>query len=147
MKQLTKYNIQIAALSETGMYGSGVKTVCDEWNMIYSGMPNLNKTRAAQGVAVCLNRTVTNAWTNSDSEWEPVSERILRIRIHCSPISVTLIAVYAPVNPSSKSMPDDSDKFHADLQVTVDQVQKGDMLLIIGDLNARLGDQEHLTAP
>jgi hypothetical protein len=26
-------------------------------------------------------------------------------------------------------------------------VQKGDMLLIMGDLNARLGSQEHLTAP
>ena len=44
-------------------------------------------------------------------------------------------------------MTDDSDKFYADLQVTVDQVQKGDILLIIGDLNARLGYQEHLTAP
>jgi hypothetical protein len=44
-------------------------------------------------------------------------------------------------------MADDSDELYADLQVTVDQVQKGDMLLIILDLNARLGDQEHLTAP
>ena len=31
--------------------------------------------------------------------------------------------------------------------MTDDQVQKRDMLLIIGDLNARLGDQEHRTAP
>ena len=147
MKQLSKYNIRIAALSEAGIYGSGVKTVCDEWTMIYSGMLNQSKTRAAHGVAVCLNRTATTTWKNSGPEWEPVSERILRIRIHCSPINVTLIAVYAPVNPSSKSMADDSDKFYADLQVTVDQVQKGDMLLIIGDLNARLGDQEHLTTP
>ena len=147
MKQLSRYNIQVAALCETGIYDTGVKTICDEWTMIYSGMPNQSKTRAAHGVAVCLNRTAATTWKNSGAEWEPVSERILRIRIHCSPINVTLIAVYAPVNPSSKSMADDSDKFYADLQVTVDQVQKGDMLLIIGDLNARLGDQAHLTAP
>jgi hypothetical protein len=44
-------------------------------------------------------------------------------------------------------MADDSDKFYADLQVAVAQIQKGEMLLIIGDLNTRLGDQEHLTAP
>jgi exonuclease III len=52
-------------------------------------------------------------------------------------MSVTLIAVYAPANPSSKSMAGDSEKFYADQQVTVEQVQKGDMLLIIGDLNYR----------
>ena len=124
MKQLSKYNIQVAALCETGIYDSGVKTVCDEWTMIYSGMPNQSKTRAAHGVAVCLNRTATTAWKNSDSECKPVSKRILRIRINCSPINVILITVYAPVNPSSKSMADDLDKFYADL-----------------------GEQEHLTAP
>ena len=90
MKQLAKYNIQIAALCETGIYDSSVKIVC-------------------------LNRAVTTARKNSGSEWEPVSERNLRITIHCSPISVTVIAVYAPVNPSSKSMGDDSDKFYAHL--------------------------------
>ena len=147
MKQLSKYNIQVAALCETRLCDSGIKNICDEWTMIYSGMPSQSKTQAAHGVVVCLNRTVTTAWKNSGAEWEPVSERILRIRIHCSPINVTLIAVYAPVNPSSKRIIDDSDKFYADLQGTVNQVQKGDMLLIIGDLNARLGDQEHLTAP
>jgi hypothetical protein len=102
MKQPSKYNIQVVTLCETGMYDSGVKTVCDEWTMIYSGMLNQSKTRAAHGVAVCLNRTATTAWKNSGVEWNPVSERILRVRIHCSPRSVTLFAVYAPVNPSSK---------------------------------------------
>jgi exonuclease III len=110
-------------------------------------MPNPSKTRAAHGVAVCLNRTATTAWKNFDSACKLVSKRILRVRIHFSPINVILIAVYAPVNPSSKSMADDSEKFYADLQVAVDQLKKGDILLIIGDLNARLGDQEHLTAP
>jgi exonuclease III len=86
--------------------------------MVYSGMPNQSKTRTADGVAVCLNRTAAAAWKSSWSEWEPVSERILRIRIHCSPINVTLIAVYAPMNPSNRSMNDNSDKFYADLQET-----------------------------
>jgi exonuclease III len=146
-KQLSRYNIQVAALYETGIYHSGVKTVCDDWTMIYSGLPSQSKTRAAHGVAVCLNKTATAAWKNSGSEWEPVSERILRVRIHCSPINITLIAVYAPVNPSNRSMNDNSDTFYADLQETADRVQQGDMLLIVGDLNARLGEQEHLTAP
>ena len=115
--------------------------------MIYSGMPNQSKTRAAHGVAVCLNRTATTAWKNAGAEWEPVSERILRIIIYCSPMDVTLIAVYAPVNPSSRSMADDSDSSMLPLRVTVDQIQKGDMLLMISEVNARLGDREHLTAP
>ncbi len=51
------------------------------------------------------------------------------------------------MNPSTKSMANNSDKFYADLQETIDRVHKREMLLIIEDLNARLGAQEHLTAP
>jgi hypothetical protein len=38
INQLKKYRIQIAALSETCMYASGVKLVSD-YTMIYSGLP------------------------------------------------------------------------------------------------------------
>ena len=115
--------------------------------MIYSGLSSQSKTRKAHGVAFCLDRIATAVWKNSGSEWEPVSDRILRIRLNCPPINITLIAVYSPVNPMTKEMADNSDKFYADLQETLDRVQRGDMLIIMGDLNARLGCQEHLNAP
>ena len=71
IKQLKKYQIQIAALSEACMFDSGVKLVGD-YTMIFSGMPNETKTRKAHGVAICLDKTATNAWKESGSEWEPI---------------------------------------------------------------------------
>ena len=137
IKQLSKYDIQVATLCGTGIYDSGVKAICSEWILVHSGMLSQSTTQTAHVKAVCLNRIATIAWKNSASKQEPVLERILRIIIHCSPINITLLVIQGYVNPASKNMADDSDKFYDDLQKTVEQVQKGDMLLIIGDLNYR----------
>jgi exonuclease III len=141
IKQLKKYRIQIAALSETCMYDSGVKLVSD-YTMIYSGVSHDNKTRKAHGVAICLDQTATKVWKDSGSEWEPISERIIKIRLLCAPIHITVIAVYSPVNPVTKQMGDESDKFYADLQDTINNVSTNDMLIIMGDLNARVGKNQ-----
>ncbi|CAF4526354.1 unnamed protein product, partial [Rotaria magnacalcarata] len=52
--------------------------------------------------------------------------------------------VYAPTNPSKgqKATIDESDTFYINLQETVDKVPKGDMLMIVGDFNARVGKQD-----
>ena len=90
----------MAALSETGIHDGGVKMIGD-YTLTYSGLPCVNKTRTAHGVAVCLNTETSRVWKNSDAEWEAVSETIIKIIMNCKPINVTLIAVYAPVNPST----------------------------------------------
>ncbi|CAF3739036.1 unnamed protein product, partial [Rotaria sp. Silwood1] len=115
--------------------------------MIYSGLPKVNKTRSAHGVAICLDKTATNIWKLSGSEWEAVNERIIKIRMYCAPINVTYIAVYASVNPHNKSMIDKCDRFYIQLQETIDKVPKGDMIILMDDCNARVGKQEHLTVP
>ena len=66
-KQLRKYNIKMVALSETGIYDSGVKMIGD-YTLIYSGLPSVNKTRTAHGVAVCLNTEASRVLKNSGAE-------------------------------------------------------------------------------
>ncbi|CAF1279547.1 unnamed protein product [Adineta steineri] len=65
----------------------------------------------------------------------------------CTPINVTYIAIYAPVNPYNKTMIDKCDEFYLQLQETIDKVPKGDMIILMGGSNARVGKQEHLTMP
>ena len=137
IKQLKKYRIQIAALSETCLYDCGVKLIND-YTMIYSGVPSDNKTRNAHGVAICFDQMATKVWKDSGSKWEAVSERILKIRLKCSQINMTVIAVYFPVNPSNKQAADISDKFYNDLQDALNKVSIDDMIIIIGNLNARV---------
>jgi exonuclease III len=57
----------------------------------------------------------------------------------CAPIHITVIAVYSPVNPVTKQTGDESDKFYADLQDIINNVSTNGMLIIMGDLNARVG--------
>ena len=142
IKQLKNYRIQIAALSETCMYDSGVKLINGEYTLIYSGLPSNNKTRNAHGVAICLDKTATKIWKDSGSEWEAVSERIVKVSLNCLPVNITVIAIYSPVNPINKQMADASEQFYNDLQDTIDRVSTKDMLLIMGDFNARLGGNQ-----
>jgi hypothetical protein len=60
IKQLQKHRIQVAALSETAIFDSGISTV-GEYTIIHSGISSENRTRSAHGVAICLNRQATNA--------------------------------------------------------------------------------------
>ncbi|CAF3042914.1 unnamed protein product [Rotaria socialis] len=128
------------------MCDSGVKFVND-YTMIYSGVQSDNKTRRAHGVAICLDPIATKVWKDSGSEWEAVSERIIKIRLKCTPIDITVLSVYSPVNPSTKQMTNDADKFHSDLQDTISNASTNDMLIIMGDLNARVGgNQQQLSS-
>ena len=141
MKQLKQYRIQIAALSETRMYDSGVKPVSN-CTMIYSGASHDSKTRKAYGVAICLDQTATKVWKESGSKWKPISEGIIKIRLYCAPIHITVIAVYSPINPQTKEMDYECDKFYADLQDTVNEISSKDMLIIMGNLNAHIGKSQ-----
>ncbi|CAF4074483.1 unnamed protein product [Adineta steineri] len=134
---MKKYRIQIAALSETCIYDSGVKLIND-YSLIYSGLPSTNKTRNAHGVALLLDESATKVWKNSGAEWEAISERIIKIRLVCTPINITIISVYSPINPVNKQMTEASEKFYNDLQDTVNKISTDDMIIIMGDLNARV---------
>ncbi|CAF2627637.1 unnamed protein product [Rotaria sp. Silwood2] len=115
-------------VSETCMCDSGVKFVND-YTMIYSGAPSDNKTRRAHGVAICLDPIATKVWKDSGFEWEAVSERIIKVRLKCTPIDITVLSVNSPVNPSTKQMASDADKFYHDLQDTIKNVSTNDMLI------------------
>ena len=123
------------------MCDSDIKLVGD-YTMIYSGAPYDRKTRKSYGVAICLNPIATKVWKDSGSEWVRISERIIKIRSYCAPIHITVIAVYSPINPTTKQMRVENDKFYKDLQDTLNDVSKKDMIIIMDDLNARVGNDQ-----
>ncbi|CAF2810714.1 unnamed protein product [Rotaria sp. Silwood2] len=145
VKQLYKHRIQVAALSETSIYDSGV-TKIDDYTFIYSGASSLTKTRSAHGVALCFGKQASKSWRDGGSTWEAVSDRILTARLQRHPIYITIIAVYSPINPppGQSTAIDAADAFYIDLQQTLDKTPKNEMVLIMGDFNARVSQQQHL---
>ena len=69
-------------------------------------------------------------------EWSPINSRLLKVRFNSKYTKLTVIIFYAPTNTSEEIK---KDEFYEQLQTAVSEVPAHDMLLIIGDMNARPG--------
>ena len=105
--------------------------------IVYSG----NRASHNHGVAILLSPRAKTAWEAAGSEFQPVSERILKIRLKCHLSYMSIISVYAPTNPtdSTSESAQPSEIFYDQLQSTLSSVPPSDLLVIMGDFNARVG--------
>ena len=55
--------------------------------------------------------------------------------------NIILIAVYAPTNPKSNQNPEQRENFYEELDKLVQSINKRDILIIAGDLNAKTGSE------
>ncbi|CAF5118766.1 unnamed protein product, partial [Rotaria magnacalcarata] len=97
-----------------------------------------------RGAAVCLGLAASAACKNLGAQWEAVSSRIVTARIECRLVPITIVAVYAPINPSNgvKHNIETCDEFYKTPQATIDKTHKSDMIMIMGDFNARVGVEQ-----
>ena len=69
-------------------------------------------------------------------EWEPFNERLIKGRFNSEYCKLTIIQCYAPNNDSEDEVKED---WYEQLQAEVDKVPEHDMLLVMGDMNAKIG--------
>ena len=138
MKYLKR--IGMLALLETHWTGHAV-TKIRSTTIIHSG----SSSSRIHGVAIALSPRACAAWEAAGIVFNPVSERILSIRVRIHMSYATIIAVYAPTNPlnSSCSANEPSDTFYDLLQATLSAAPQRDMIIILGDFNARVGADSH----
>ena len=75
---------------------------------------------------------------NTMIECTPVSERIISIRIASKPFNTTIIQVYAPTTDYEEQA---VDELFEDLEVLIDKTPKKDLLIVMGDWNAQIGEE------
>ena len=131
--ELARYNIDVAALSETRLSGEG--SLCEEgegytiyWRGYPDGVPRIH------GVGIALRNSIAANLTESPVY---VSERLMTLRI---PLVrgeyVTIISGYAPTLSSDE---EDKDQFYESLNESIRRVPNSDKLILMGDFNARVG--------
>ena len=94
---------------------------------MYSGGDNHTR-----GVGIMVNKNINKAVLG----YWPVSDRIIMMKIQGKPFNISIVQVYAP---ASASTDDEIDEFYNLLESTIDQVKSNEVLVVMGDLNAKVG--------
>ena len=68
-----------------------------------------------------------------------LSDRILLVRIHGKPFNLSIIQVYAPTSASSEEEIED---FYSDLEDAHKKCGNQDIVIVMGDLNAKVGGEQ-----
>lgn len=132
-KELDRYKIDIAALSETRLSDDGS---CEErasrYTFFWRGKP-ANEHRI-HGVGFAVR---THLVREHNLVPTAVNERLMTLRV---PLSnghfVTLISVYAPTLNTDDDI---KDAFYNDLRTCLTHIPRHDKLIVLGDFNARVG--------
>lgn len=127
-QQMNKYNIQIFGLSEVRRRNHGEQTTSDGNTLIYSGKPD----KSESGVAIMMSKAVRKSLI----EWSPVSDRIITARVKTKARNMSIVQCYAPTEVDTIV---EKDAFYDELSNALNKVQKGDIVVLMGDFNAQIG--------
>nr|CAH8838004.1 unnamed protein product [Trichobilharzia regenti] len=129
--EMKRYGIQVLGICESRWNGSGLTKLSTGESVIYSGHPEDNHTHT-EGVAIMMSPTATKALI----QWEAISSRIMTARFNSKGRKVSIIQCYAPTNNADLEK---KEEFYRQLQATMDNTPAGDMKILMGDMNAKLG--------
>ena len=132
-KELERYRIDIAALSETRFPGEGqLKEVGSGYTFFWSGRSS--EERRESGVGFAIKNELVNKLSSLP---KGVNDRLMSLRI---PISKNRHAVFVSAYAPTMTNPDDiKEKFYEDLDNLLKAVPRQDKLFVLGDFNARVG--------
>ena len=133
-KELARYNIDIAALSETRLADQGeLSEPGSGYTFFWSGRSS-NERREA-GVGFAVKSTLVKKLSGLP---KGINDRLMTMKLplYQGKKELTIISAYAP----TMTNPDEvKNKFYEELNSVIVTVPKADKLIILGDFNARVG--------
>lgn len=137
-KELARFNVDVAALSETRLPEEGnIREAGTGYTIFWKG--KAPEEPRIHGVGFAIRSQLVQQHNLAP---KAISERLMTVRI---PITrdrhLTLISVYAPTMTSTD---DDKAAFYTQLDRTIQAVPANDKLVVLGDFNARVGKDHRL---
>jgi endonuclease/exonuclease/phosphatase family metal-dependent hydrolase len=134
LTEMRNYRIDILGISETRWKGTEKKRLNTGEMMLSSGQKEGSK-HYSKGVALVLSKEAQKALI----EWEAMGPRIISatFRTTKKKIKLHVIQCYAPTNDKEESK---KEKFYTKLQSIVEKKRKRDIIIMMGDLNAKVGE-------
>ncbi|KAI4825265.1 hypothetical protein KUCAC02_020952, partial [Chaenocephalus aceratus] len=136
--ELSRYNIDIAALSETRILDEGSLT--EEgmgYTFFWKGYPSGGQH--LHGVGLAIKNTLLPRLAETPVG---ISERLMSLRIPLVKNRfATLLSAYAPTLPSESEA---KDSFYQSLDEALRRIPKNDKIFLLGDFNARVGQKSSI---
>ena len=132
-REMKRRGIDVMGISETHWMGQGTMQLADGETIIYSRRDDDNHR---EGVCMLMSKHATA----SLMEWTPISERVIQARFYSKYIKLTLFHIYAPTEDTAEQI---KDEFYERLQDVLDSVNEHDMLIVTGDMNAKVGNNNY----
>lgn len=132
-RELDRLGISIAAISETWLTGCG--SIREEnYTIFWSGYADGDRPRHGVGFAVRNNALL------ACEEPVSVSPRLMSLRLRTNCGYCSLLSAYAPTLLADS---DSKDEFYSQLSQHLLGLPRGDRVVILGDLNARIGSDSN----
>ena len=128
-QEMARMNVNLLGVSELKWTRMG-EFNSDDHYIYYCGQESLRRN----GVAIIVNKRVQNAVLGCSLK----NDRMISVCFQDKPFSVTVIQVYALINNAEEL---EVEWFYEDLQDLLELTPKRDVLFIIGDWNAKVGNQ------
>ena len=127
---MARVNVNILGISKLRWTGLG-EFNSDDHYIYYCGQESLRRN----GVAIIVNKRVQNAVLGCSL----IDDRIISVHFQGKPFNITVILVYALTSNTEEA---EVEWFYEDLQDILELTPRNDALFIIGDWNAKVGNQE-----
>ncbi|KAJ3589791.1 hypothetical protein NHX12_010632 [Muraenolepis orangiensis] len=132
-EEMKRYGISLLGLGETRWLQSGQVKLASGETILYSGHPE-DSAPHTEGVAFMLSKETQRALIS----WEPINSRIITAKFQTThkKINLQVLQCYAPTNDTDDET---KDQFYNQLY-TIVQARKGkDIMILMGDMNAKIG--------
>ena len=130
--EMDRNNIEILGIVETNWINNGNFKTHETKTIVYSGKDE--GTGYSHGVASILSKESAKSLIG----YNPISDRLIKLRIQAKPHNISLIMCYAPTSVGSE---EDLEDFYNSLQQAIDSTPNRDITIIMGDFNAKVGKQ------
>jgi hypothetical protein len=127
-KEMQRLQVNVLGLSEVRWMGAGSFTT-DNFTLFYSG-----GDQHERGVGILLDKETSKSMKGF---WA-VSDRVILIKLHGKPFNISIIQGYAPTIDYDEDAISD---FYEDLEKAYKQCNSNDIIYVMGDFNAKVGDQ------
>jgi exonuclease III len=131
--EMERNKIDILALQEMRWQGQG-RIDKQKYTGLYSG-PEYRTGQLGTGFMITL------SMRNSLPEFEAVNDRMCRIRIKGRYRNTAIISTHAPTEEKEEY---EKEEFYDRLEEICNNVQKCDIIIIMGHFNAKIGKEKHL---